>query len=277
MNYDFMDNFVPQLTNASERSGPFWIDFRYMIVREETLGHTIGLVRNGEGFLELNGKRHKLRSGVLFYIPKGSYMKMTTQPTNTLEFYSTQFQYNHLHWESASNHWIATDKGPIPLQTTLFFTENGTLLDAYSRLLHRWKSKEAGYLWHCKLELLRLLDIMIGMTRESSKHIQQNAALIEMAIAYIRGHLREELNRAALARQLSVSPGHFAGIFKRHTGYSLSEYVHRLRMDQARFLLRSTQIPVHRIAAEVGYNDSFYFSRRFSKENGISPRDYRKM
>ncbi|MDF2662781.1 MAG: transcriptional regulator [Paenibacillus sp.] len=276
MNYDFMDNFVPQLTNASDRPERFWVHFQYTIVREETLGHTLGLVRSGEGFLELNGKRHKLRSGVLFYVPKGSYMKMTTQPTNTLEFYSSQFQYNHMHWESASDSWIVAEKGPIPLQTTMFFTENGALLDAYRRLLHLWKGKDAGYLWHCKLELLQLLNLVIRMTRESSKHIQQNAVLVESAIAFIRDHLRDDLNRATLARHLSVSPGHFAGMFKRHTGYSLSEYVHRLRMDQARFLLRSTHIPIHQIAAEIGYDDSFYFSRRFSKENGMSPRDYRK-
>lgn len=277
MNFDFMESFLPQLKNVAERPEQFWIDFQYTLVREEALGHTLGLVRSGEGFLELNGKRHKLRSGVLFYVPKGSYMKMTTQSTNTLEFYSIQFQYGNFHWESASNNWIFTERSPLPLQTTLFFTENGALLDAFRRLLHLWKGKEAGYLWHCKLELLHLFNLVIDMTRESSKHIQQNAALVESAIAYIRDHLRDDLNRASLARNLSVSPSHFAGIFKRHTGYSLGEYVHRLRMDHARFLLRSTRLPIHQIAAEVGYDDSFYFSRRFSKENGMSPRDYRKM
>lgn len=276
MNYDFLDNLLPQLTNAVDRPALFWTSFRYTIVREETLGHTLGLTRGGEGFLELNGKQHKLRSGVLFYVPKGSYMKMTTQPTDTLEFYSSQFQYHHLRWESASDQWSSIDKGPLPLPTTLFFTENRALLDAYRRLLHLWENKEAGYLWHCRLELLHLLDLVVRMTRESSKHIQQSAALIEAAIAYIRDHLQEDLNRATLARQLSVSPSHLAGMFKRHTGYSISEYVHRLRMDQARFLLRSTNMPVHRIAAEVGYEDSFYFSRRFRSENGMPPRDYRK-
>lgn len=277
MNYDFMDSFVPQLTNASDRSAQFWIDFQYRLVREETLGHTLGLVRSGEGFLELNGKRHKLRSGVLFYIPQGSYMKMTTQQSNPLAFYSSQFQYNHFRWDSASNSWAATEQYPIPLQTTLFFMENRALLDAYRRLLQLWKGKDVGYLWYCKLELLQLLNLVISMTRESSKHIQQNAALVESAIAFIRDHLHDDLNRTSLASHLSVSPGHFASIFKRHTGYSLSDYVHRLRMDQARFLLRSTHIPIHQIAAEIGYQDSFYFSRRFSKENGLSPRDYRKM
>jgi len=277
MNFDFMDNFVPQITNISERPEQFWIDFQYTLVREVTLGHTLGLVRSGEGFLELNGKRHKLRSGVLFYIPRGSHMKLSTQRTNTLEFYSGQFQYSHLRWESASNDWVLSEKSPMPLQTTMFFTESRALLDAYRRLLQLWRSKEVGYLWYCKLELLQLFNQVISMTRESSKHIQQNAALVESAIAFIRDHLQENLNRDSLARRLSVSPGHFANIFKRHTGYSLGEYVHRLRMDQARFLLRSTHIPIHQIAAEVGYEDSFYFSRRFSKENGMSPRDYRKM
>lgn len=276
MNYDFLDNLVPQLTNVAERGEPFWSLFHFDVLRECTLGHTLGLVRTGEGFLYLNGKRHKLHPGVLFHVPAGFEMRLTTSADNMLEFYSCQFQYTHMDWNRADKCWKAQEHKAIPLPTLLFFTENRTLLDIYQRLQQLWASKEAGYVWQCKLEFHRLLDQIICMTRESSAYIQQNAALVETAIAYIRDNLGSDLDRTTLAKLLSVSPSHFAGMFKRHTGYSLSEYVHRLRMDQARFLLRSTRIPIHEIASEIGYADSFYFSRKFSQENGMSPRDYRK-
>lgn len=275
MNYVFLDNFMPQVTNVSERGEAFWTLFQYTLVRERTHGHTLALVRSGEGFLFLNGKRHKLHQGVLFYVPAGIELRLTTKPSGLLEFYSCQFQYTHMDWSLATNRWTRTEQPAMPLPPVLFFIENRALLEVYRCLLAVWSGKEAGYLWHCKLEFQRLLDLVVRMMRESSKHIQQNAALVEASIAYIRDHLGDDLNRASLARRLSVSPSYFAGMFKRHTGYSPSEYVHRLRMDQARFLLRYTRIPIHEIAAEVGYADSFYFSRRFSQEHGMSPRDYR--
>ena len=57
---------------------------------------------------------------------------------------------------------------------------------------------------------------------------------------------------------------------------SVSRYVRRERVLQARRLLLYTELSVKEIAAELGYDDSAYFTRLFTKETGVPPSVYRK-
>jgi AraC family transcriptional regulator, arabinose operon regulatory protein len=98
-------------------------------------------------------------------------------------------------------------------------------------------------------------------------------------ITRVQNHLREHLaapvSVPALASLAGFSSSHFSARFRTVTGYSVTEYVKRLRMARARQLLITSDRTVAEIAAAVGYPDPFYFSRHFSTVNGVSPRDYR--
>jgi AraC family L-rhamnose operon transcriptional activator RhaR/AraC family L-rhamnose operon regulatory protein RhaS len=54
------------------------------------------------------------------------------------------------------------------------------------------------------------------------------------------------------------------------------EYLIQLRLQNAMRLLRNSRLTVSQIAFEVGFNDSNYFTRQFSKRKGVSPLAYRK-
>ncbi|GAA3407411.1 AraC family transcriptional regulator [Paenibacillus hodogayensis] len=60
------------------------------------------------------------------------------------------------------------------------------------------------------------------------------------------------------------------------TGYPLNEYVHRLKIAEAKNILLNTELTLKEIASSLGYNDVFYFSRIFKKYVGIAPNLYRK-
>ncbi|MFF2482261.1 helix-turn-helix domain-containing protein [Paenibacillus sp. NPDC058071] len=60
-----------------------------------------------------------------------------------------------------------------------------------------------------------------------------------------------------------------------HTGFALHEYVHRLKMTEAKNLLLVTDQTVKEIAATLGYSDVFYFSRLFKKLSGEAPALFR--
>jgi AraC-like DNA-binding protein len=95
----------------------------------------------------------------------------------------------------------------------------------------------------------------------------------------IQAHLREQLHAPvsvpALAELAGFSTSHFSARFKEVTGFSVVEYVKRLRMARARQLLITSDHTVAEIAASVGYPDPFYFSRQFAAVNGVSPRAFR--
>ncbi|MDL5054371.1 helix-turn-helix transcriptional regulator [Geitlerinema calcuttense] len=80
-----------------------------------------------------------------------------------------------------------------------------------------------------------------------------------------------------LAARVGLSVPHFCFEFKRHFGVSAIDYVIQLRLHQASFLLKNRNRTVADIAAEVGYEDLYYFSKLYKKYYGYSPRSIRKL
>lgn len=99
---------------------------------------------------------------------------------------------------------------------------------------------------------------------------------IGRSIAYMVEHLNQPLQVSTLAAQASVSPSHYFALFKRHMGTAPIDYFIRLRMNHARELLDSTRSSVKEIAAAMGYDDPFYFSRVFKSVHSIAPAEYRR-
>ena len=92
---------------------------------------------------------------------------------------------------------------------------------------------------------------------------------------YLREHLDSPTRVPELADMAGFSTSHFSARFRAATGYTVTEYVKRLRMARARQLLIASDAPITEIAAAVGYQDPFYFSRQFSAVNQVSPRRFR--
>lgn len=109
------------------------------------------------------------------------------------------------------------------------------------------------------------------------KHLGSEARrLARMAMAYIHEHYREPVSRKDLAAAAGASQEYLSTCFHRETGITLSEYLERYRIKQARRLLETTDLPVTRVALEVGFFDSSYFGRVFRREVGVTPVAYRR-
>lgn len=98
---------------------------------------------------------------------------------------------------------------------------------------------------------------------------------INQSIHYMMDHLDQPLQVSKLAALENVSASHYFALFKSRTGRSPIDYFIRLRMRRACELLRETSLSIKEIAAELGYDDPFYFSRIFKSVNQVAPREYR--
>ena len=102
------------------------------------------------------------------------------------------------------------------------------------------------------------------------------ARKIEQSISYMAQHLDQPLHVATLAAAVNVSPSHFSALFKSLTGSPPIDYFIHMRMQQACRLFDSTPLNVKEVAAMLGYDDPFYFSRLFKSVNRLAPNDYRQ-
>jgi len=98
---------------------------------------------------------------------------------------------------------------------------------------------------------------------------------IEESIAYMTQNVNRPLQVSTLAALVNISPSHYFALFKRHTGRAPMDYFTRLRMEKARCLLDTTASSVKEVAAALGYDDPFYFSRVFKSVNQLAPSNYR--
>lgn len=92
---------------------------------------------------------------------------------------------------------------------------------------------------------------------------------------HLREHLTAPVRLPELAQLAGFSTSHFSARFRTFTGYSVIEYVKRLRMARGRQLLITSDHTIAEIAAAVGYPDAYYFSRVFRTVNGVSPSAFR--
>jgi len=100
--------------------------------------------------------------------------------------------------------------------------------------------------------------------------------LTRKAMAYIHERFAEPIGREDVAQHVGVSEGYLSRCFTQETGLSLVHYLARYRIQQAKQLLASGDLPVTEIALKVGFSDGNYFSRAFRKEVGVAPLAYRR-
>ena len=99
---------------------------------------------------------------------------------------------------------------------------------------------------------------------------------VQKAIVKIDSDITADLSLKELAKYNNVSAGYFSGLFKKETGYTLTEFVSMRRIDAAKRLLKNTNLQIQTIAQHCGVLDVNYFSKLFKKHTGKTPREYRE-
>jgi len=111
---------------------------------------------------------------------------------------------------------------------------------------------------------------------EGETNLQHHDELMIDAQQWLHEHFTEPLNFTDVASQLGMSQRTLNRRFKLATGMSPGRYVQQLRLEQARELLRNSNLAVAEIAVSVGYQDIGYFSTLFREHMAQSPTAYRQ-
>jgi len=99
---------------------------------------------------------------------------------------------------------------------------------------------------------------------------------VNRAVAYMRDHLDQVISLRDLAEVVRLSRFHFCSAFRLATGSTPRETLTRLRIDEARRLLASSNQSISEIAFAVGFQTPSAFAARFRRTVGMTPRTYRR-
>jgi AraC-like DNA-binding protein len=98
---------------------------------------------------------------------------------------------------------------------------------------------------------------------------------VTRAMEYISQHYRERIGLSGVADVVRLSPSYLSARFSRETGMTLTQFIHRTRVERAKRLLRDTDKSVSEIAFDVGFQNVTHFNYVFRKVEGGSPSRYR--
>ncbi|HYN62493.1 MAG TPA: helix-turn-helix domain-containing protein [Rubrivivax sp.] len=105
---------------------------------------------------------------------------------------------------------------------------------------------------------------------------QSEDAVIGRCQTWIAEHYASAAPVAALIELSQLPERSFQRRFKLATGLTPLEYVHTLRIEEAKHLLETTALPVEAIAEQVGYEDAAFFGRLFRRKVQLSAPQYRR-
>ena len=91
------------------------------------------------------------------------------------------------------------------------------------------------------------------------------------AVRHIDANPHQTLGVAELAGMCGYSDSHFRRLFREAVGTTPKQYIKKTKMAYALNLLREEKLPVREVAATLGYNDTFEFSKQFKTVYGVSP------
>jgi transcriptional regulator GlxA family with amidase domain len=105
---------------------------------------------------------------------------------------------------------------------------------------------------------------------------QVDDALIAKCQEWIAQHYDKSSPVTAMVALSGLAERSFKRRFERATGVAPLEYVHTLRLEEAKQALETTDAPVEQVANEVGYEDASFFGRLFRRKVGLTPAQYRR-
>lgn len=99
-------------------------------------------------------------------------------------------------------------------------------------------------------------------------------------VTNVQKYIRENLNKKLMLNEVSAlfgfSPNYLSQIFARYANCSFVEYITREKVTAAKEMMAAGNEKIYEIAANLGFESAFYFSKVFKKVEGCSPRDYMK-
>lgn len=121
-------------------------------------------------------------------------------------------------------------------------------------------------------EMIRKYCILVK--EHSLKNYSQ---LVGKVITLVSYDLASDLSLKNIAATLNVNASYLSTVFKKECGETLTNYVHRKRMDNAAYILTHSDKQIQSVAEECGIIDFNYFIKLFKKHYGMTPTQYRSI
>lgn len=224
---------------------------------------------DGYGFFELNGEKFTVAPNEFFILPQNVEHSYGSSDSNPWSIYWLHFGGPNL---AEFNAQMAVQDHFKPSHVK----DNGEIAASFQKM---YKALELGYsidnLLFANLFLQHFLSLFIYNGRHFPMPENKNLDSVDRAILYMQERITDVINLKDLSSYSNYSVSRFSNLFKQKTGYAPMDYFMQMKIQQACQLLDFTDRSIKDIAITMGFDDPYYFSKRFKQVIGLPPLRYR--
>lgn len=220
---------------------------------------------SGSSRFTVNGIPYVLEPGVVLHT--GPDMEISKEVLG-----DKYWRYALIHYQIAH-----TEVSRFPLYNEHFLISTGIntrIADLTGQLRQSYATPSSLSVFKSKVLFMNLIEEMI-VSAKRQLH-DDSTDLMVQAVEYIRQNYADSISIAKISSLFGLERRRFAYLFEKHTGMSPSSYLTECRIRRSKELLTTCGCPISQVAECVGYTDSFYFSRLFKRQTGLSPTEYRE-
>lgn len=227
----------------------------------------------GKGYYKLDNVRYELKANQFIILPATTKLvSYWADPTDPWTIYWVHFTSSGI---DSFNQALGIGQNLEPVDIPY----NNEGLDIWDKM---YESISTGYTLQNMLNTNLCLPHLIATFIYPHKHLSEPAnsreeANVVQTIQYMKNNLDKRLTVEDMACLTHLSVSHFSKLFRKSTGMPPIDYFIHLKMQKACHLLRTTDLRIKQIAALLGYEDPYYFSRLFKKNNNNSPEEFRSV
>lgn len=256
-----------------------------MVYNQKTVQVTdcrIFYVTEGSAEVSIEGREYQLVPGSLFYCHAGS--RYTVRTHQGFSHICLNFDLTQAHQQytlpflpiSDTDKWESMPVFSETIRDSSFlsahlFLENATHLHGQiKQIADDYSSTDIP---GQQMSSARLKLLLTELHRITDWNIPDEINLVK---AYIQNHHAEKITNQELAALVGYHEYHLNRLFAKYTGMNLHQYLLKVRLTQASYLLLNTELSLQDIALQTGFSDYTHFSHSFKKAYGHAPLPYRK-
>jgi AraC-like DNA-binding protein len=226
---------------------------------------------DGVGWYQIGKEHYEVKANQFFILPQNIKHSYGSSVDHPWTIYWIQFGGESLSHLNKTNIFTQHFKPHI-------IKNNGDILPIFDKI---YTTLELGYsidnLLFANMCLSNFLTLFVYNTRHYEKAINDTIDFVDSAILYMQEQLVHNISLTDLSKQYNYSVSRFSNLFKQKTGYAPIDYFLQMKMQKACQKLDFTNDSIKSIAYAMGFEDPYYFSKRFRTIIGMSPKKYRLM
>lgn len=154
---------------------------------------------------------------------------------------------------------------------------DGKLFEHITEILKKNRLTAAAKFPETRLEIsTQMQKLLMKLETIDTPHREKSYYKSVEIARYIEQHFSEPISAERIEKLFFVNYDYANRMFEKNMQYSILKYRNITRINYAKIRLSTTNMPINKIATEVGFENEQYFSRIFKKYEGVSPSVFRK-